>query len=391
MIGLLARRNLQRSVTRSVLLVAGVTIAGALLFNMSMLAGGLESSLAEVLGQLGYELRVVLRGTLPFATDALLPRATQVANTIAAQPDVAWAVPVLGTNVYAEVGGRRIAAFAVGISPEVHGIVRLKAGQLGPQGVIINSTMAHRLHLAPGDTVQLVPRISPQTGTGLGGARRTVQAVGDFVFDLSSQRTLALPLADLQTLLGLQGGEASFIVVKLKPGADPDGVARRIGAAFPELDAFSIATFLRRAQAQLTYFNQFAIVLSAVSLIVTVLLIGAVLTLAVGERLGELATLRALGLSQVRLVLLVLLEGAVLAAASVPFALLLGAAASRPLDAILRAAPGVPADLHFFVLSPQAAIRTVVLLVGTATLGAGYPAWVAGRLNVATTLHREVQ
>lgn len=372
-------------------MVAGVTIAGALLFDMSMLAGGLETSLADVLGQLGYEIRVVLRGTLPLATDALLPRATQVAKTIAAQPGVAWAVPVLGTNVYVEVAGRRMAAFALGVSPELHGIVKLREGRADFQGLIINPAMAHMLHLTPGDTVHLAPRISPQTGTSARMAQRRVQAIGDFVFDLSSQRTLALPLADLQTLLGLQAGEASFLVVKLQPGADPEDVARRIGATFPELDAFSISSLLRRAQAQLTYFNQFAIILSAVSLLVTLLLIGAVLTLALGERLGELATLRALGLPRVRLVLLVLLEGAVVAGLSVPLALLLGAAASRPLDAILRAAPGVPVDLRFFVLSPQAAIRTLVLLVGTATIGAAYPAWVAGHLNVAMTLHREVQ
>jgi len=389
-IWLLVRRNLQRALTRSVLLVAGVSIAGALLFDMSMLAGGLESSLAEILGQLGYELRVVLRGTLPFATDALLPRATHVAKTIAAQPQVAWAVPLLGTNLYVETAGMRLAAFAVGISPEVRGIVRIHTGELRSPGVIINAALARSLRVGPGDPIRIVPRISPQTGAGPGTVRR-IQAIGDFVFDLSSQRTLALPLADLQTIVGLHGGEASFIVVKLTPGADPDDVARRIGAAFPDLEAFSIATLLRRAQAQLTYFNQFAIILSAVSLLVAVLLIGAVLTLAIGERLGELATLRAVGLRRARLVVLVLLEGAVLAGTSVPFALLIGAATRGPLDAILRAAPGVPANLRFFVLSPYAVIRTVLLLVGTATVGAAYPAWIAGRLNISATLHREVQ
>jgi ABC-type antimicrobial peptide transport system permease subunit len=116
-----------------------------------------------------------------------------------------------------------------------------------------------------------------------------------------------------------------------------------------------------------------------------------VLTLQIGERLGELAVLRALGLQRTRLVLLVLLEGFALAAASCPLALGIGLGLSEPLDAILRALPGVPQDLRFFVPSPQAALRTVVLLLGAGTLGAAYPAWVAGSLHLASTLHREVQ
>jgi len=46
--------------------------------------------------------------------------------------------------------------------------------------------------------------------------------------------------------------------------------------------------------------------------------------------------------------------------------------------------------LRFFVITPGAAVRAAGLVVLTATLGAVYPAWVAGRLNVATTLHQEV-
>jgi len=390
-IWLLARRNLRRSLTRTVLMIAGVTIAGALLFDMSMLAGGLEASLSKVLGQLGYEIRIVPRGTLPFGTEVLLPHATQTAKTIAMRPGVAWAVPVLGTNVYVTASGHRVAAFAVGMSAELAGIVRLREGQTQFRGMIINPAIASALRVAPGDVIDLAPRISPQTNTAVGGSRRRIEAIGDFVFDLSSQGTVALPLEDLQCLLGQQTGEASFLVVKLTSGADPDVVTRQLTAAFPELDVLSIPELLRRARSQLTYFTQFALVLSAVSLLVTLLLIGAVLTLAVGERLGELAILRAVGLSRLRLVLLLLVEGAVLAVICVPLALLIGGVVAHPLDAILRAAPGVPQDLHFFVSTPTAVIRTSLLLLLTATLGAGYPAWIAGRLNVAETLHAEVQ
>lgn len=390
MVWFLARRNLRRSASRTALLIAGVVVAGALLFDMSMLGGGLEQSFAGILGGLGYEIRVVLHGTLPLSTEALIGDARQAAVRIARHPGVMLASPVLGTNVYVDATGGRSTAFAYGLTPEVRRVVRLIAGEDGG-GVVINPELAARVRAAPGGTVRLASRIDPQTGQPLNTQQVQITGIGEFVFDLKAQRTLALPLERLQSLLGITREQASFLVVKLRPGADAEDVARWIEAGFPDLDAFSIPTLLRQVREQLTYLNHFATILTGVSLLVAVLLIGAVLTLAVGERLGELATLRAIGLPRLRVMELIVLEGAVLAAVSIPLALLLGAVVSRPLDQILRATPGIPQDLHFFVFSGQAAARTVVLLLAAGTLGAAYPAWVAGRLNVAATLHQEVQ
>ncbi|MGQ0549408.1 MAG: ABC transporter permease [Armatimonadota bacterium] len=390
MVWFLARRNLRRSASRTALVVAGVTVAGALLFDMSMLGGGLEQSFAEILGGLGYEIRVVLRGTLPLSTEALMSGARDTARRIEGYHDVAYASPVLGTNLYVEGAGRRSTAFAYGLTPEVRRVVRLVAGH-DAGGVVINPELAANVNAAPGGTVRLATRIDPQTGQPSRAEQVTVTGVGEFVFDLKAQRTLALPLERLQNLLGISREQASFLVVKLRPGADPERVARWIEGGFPDLDAFSIATLLRQVREQLTYLNHFAAILTSVSLLVAVLLIGAVLTLAVGERLGELATLRAIGLSRSRMMLLIVLEGAVLAGLSIPLALLLGTVVSRPLDHILRATPGIPQDLHFFIFSSRALGRTMLLLLAAGTLGAVYPAWVAGRLNVAATLHQEVQ
>ena len=394
MVWFLARRNLRRSISRTVLLVAGVTMSGALLFDMSMLGGGLEQSFGAVLGRLGYEIRVVLRGTLPLSTESLMPDAAQTARRIEGHTGVAVARPVLGTNLYVAGPGGRAAAVALGLTPEVAGIVKvIETGGItrATSGVILNRELAQQLRVGPGDTVRLATRIDPQTGRPTATDTVPVVGIGEFVFDLKAQRTLALPLNRLQVLMGISDEQASFVVVKVRPGTDPETVVRWIEDSFPTLDAFSIQGLLGQVRAQLTYFNHFAAILTGVSLLVSLLLIGAVLTLAVGERLGELAALRAVGLSRLRLVLLVLLEGAVLALASTPLALLLGAATSRPLDAILRGTPGIPQDLHFFVFTPDAVLRTVVLLLTVGTLGAGYPAWVCGRLNIAATLHREVQ
>jgi ABC-type antimicrobial peptide transport system permease subunit len=100
--------------------------------------------------------------------------------------------------------------------------------------------------------------------------------------------------------------------------------------------------------------------------------------------------LRAIGFTRARIGALVVLEGIALSAASLPGAFALGLVIARYLDAILRQAPGLPVDLHFFVLTPGAAARTVTLLLGTGAVAGAYPAAAASRTPVAATLHAEV-
>jgi len=65
-----------------------------------------------------------------------------------------------------------------------------------------------------------------------------------------------------------------------------------------------------------------------------------------------------------------------------------GLLASR-LDAILKAMPGLPERLHFFVMEPRSALLYVALLTGTGILAALYPVYLAARLPIAATLRKE--
>jgi hypothetical protein len=60
------------------------------------------------------------------------------------------------------------------------------------------------------------------------------------------------------------------------------------------------------------------------------------------------------------------------------------------LDEILRAMPGVPADLHFFAFEPRALVLHVALLAVAALAAAAYPMRIVGTLPIASTLRREV-
>jgi len=68
----------------------------------------------------------------------------------------------------------------------------------------------------------------------------------------------------------------------------------------------------------------------------------------------------------------------------------LGTLLSLRLDAILRAMPGVPADLHFFVFEPRVLVLHVALLTFASVAAAAYPMRIVATLPIAATLRREV-
>ena len=55
----LAWRTVARSPARSVLAVSGVTVIGALLFNMLLLSRGLLVSFRDLLDAAGFDIRIV--------------------------------------------------------------------------------------------------------------------------------------------------------------------------------------------------------------------------------------------------------------------------------------------------------------------------------------------
>jgi len=393
----LALRTLARAPARTALVVLGLSVTGALLLDMTMLAGGLETSLGAVLSRLGFAVRVVPRGTLPFSGTAEIADGDRLASAIAGQPGVADAIPVVGGNLYLRMGERQFPSFALGIPPGRRGVYTVLEGAdlsastgAGTIPIVINRNMARLDGIRVGD--RLVASGAPGSGlqalTAVQGCR--VVGIGDFYFDLPTQRSLAIASPVLRRLLERPAGSASLILVRMTEPSRAGALARWIQRRDPRVDAFSIQEFLARTSGRLTYFNQFSLILGTISVAVSFLLIAAIVTLSVGERLGEIAVLRALGFTRARIVTLVLAEGVTLAGAALPGAVLFGIAIAGYLDRILRSAPGVPESLHFFTLTPTAVARTAALMLGTGALGSLYPAVLSARLEIATTLHHEI-
>ncbi|HUF35297.1 MAG TPA: FtsX-like permease family protein [Gemmatimonadales bacterium] len=389
-------RSLGRHPLRTGLSLAGIAVAAAMLLDMVMLSGGIEKSFGEMLLVRGYQIRLTPKGTLPFDTEASLPGATSLVREIRAEPGVEAAGAVLGTALYGRTGDSLVTLFGYGIQPEAQGLYQLTDGaDLVPgdtSGVLLSAPAAALLGggVSVGDTVTLVGRLDPQIAAAAVGRRLVVRGTVRWLYDYRGQPSVGTVLPVMQRL-ARDGGEdrASLLLVKATDDAAVPAVAKGLRARFPRLEVNSVADLVVHAKQRLIYFTQLSYILGSMSLIVAVLLIGTLLTITVNERLGEIATLRAIGVSRGSIVLQVLAEGVVLTVAGAALGILLGLATARYLDAILTSFPGLPAAFSFFVPRAETLSLAALVLLVTGSLAGLYPAWLASRAPIAATLRAE--
>jgi putative ABC transport system permease protein len=365
-----------------------------MLLDMVMLSGGIEKSFAQLLLARGYQIRLTPKGTLPFDTEATLSSAGQVIRALRQDPAVESAGAVLGAALYGRRGDSLVTLFGYGIQPEAQALYQLEQGRdLGPHdtvGVLLSAPAAGVLGAGVGDAVHLVGRLDPQVVTAVVGRSLTVRGIVRWVYDYKGQPSVGTVLPVMQALANQREGDrASLLMVKVRDDGAADAVAERLSQAFPRLEVNSVADLVKYFRQRLVYFRQLSYILGTMSLIVTVLLVTTLLTITVNERLGEIATLRAIGVSRGTVVRQVLIEGSVLTLVGSALGILLGLATARYLDSILTSFPGLPAAFSFFVPRRESLTTAGVVLLVTGALAGLYPAWLAARAPIAATLRAE--
>lgn len=391
----LGLRNLGRHPLRSLLSVAGIAVAAALLADMVMLRGGLEESFASLLLRRGYQVRVTPAGTLPLDSEATLRGVTALRQRIEADPGVVAVAPVVAAALHAvHPDGRTRGLFGYGIDPLAQGMYDLLEGaDLAPgdsTGVLLGEPARALLGAAPGDTIVVTGGLDPQlAGSGL-ERRLVVRGIVLWLYDARDQPSVGTLIGTMQALAGLADGDrASLIMVRVREGDDIPAVVTRLRSVLPGTEVSSVADLVEHLSERMVYFRQLALILGTVSVVVTTLLVATLLTITVNERLAEIATLRAIGVSRAGIVRMVLLEGLALVTAGGVLGVLLGLATARVLDGILTTFPGLPAAFSFFVPRPAALARALVLTLALGAAAALVPAWRAARAPIAGTLRSE--
>jgi putative ABC transport system permease protein len=387
-------RSLLRQPLRTALSLAGIAVAAAMLLDMVMLSGGIDKSFTDLLLGRGFQMRLTPKGTLPFDTEATMAGASGIVAALRRPPAVAAAGAVLGTSLYGTTADSTVTLFGYGIEPEAQSLYQVTSGRDlasgDTSGVVLSERAARLLRAAVGDTVTLLGRLDPQVVTAAVGRRLIVRGMVRWLYDYRGQPSVGTVLPVMQRLARRNAEDrASIIVVKARADEQVPALAESLRTRFPQVEVNSVADLAAHFRERLVYFRQLSYVLGSMSLIVAVLLIATLLTITVNERLGEIATLRAIGVSRGTVVGQVLAEGTALTIVGATLGILLGLVTAEYLDAILTSFPGLPAAFSFFVPRAGTLGFAAVLLLVTGSLAGLYPAWLASRTPIAATLRAE--
>lgn len=390
-----ALRGLVRQPARTALGVLGIAGIGALLLDMLLLSRGLAVSLKTLLDTAGFDVRVRAVGDMVPVGGPKIPHASAAVAAISSLPEVDEVIPFsLGSATARDPNGRLLDVHLVGVEPRRRRTWTLVAGKdldEYPQSLLVNRSLARALGASPGAFVTLRGTCSGES-VALPTIPLRISGIVDVPFDEALALTALARTADFRRVCGSEErDEADLLVVASREGHTTESAVRSIERVRPDLHAFSNEELVERfQQAGFSYFRQISVVLSTVTLFFGFLLVTVLLTVSVNQRFAEIATLRALGFSKKRVVLDVLCQAALLVATGGVLSLPLGLGLSVWFDGILRAMPGIPMRLHFFVFEPRALILHAVLLTATAVGAAFYPMRLVARLNIAGTLRSEV-
>jgi putative ABC transport system permease protein len=392
----LAWRSLTRQPARAMLGVVGIAAVGALLFDMLLLSRGLVVSFQDLLDSIGFDVRVTATRALPTVGPRLDDGVT-IADSIRELPEVREAVPLcIGEAGIVQPDGSLLDVSFVGSGPSdstwtvVEGTSLPRVDEGGPAPLLINLNLAKRLGLSPGDGVKL--KSGSPGFVSLPPMAFRVVGIAEFAFDASDELSAATDLPSyFRSFGGDDSGSVDLVLVSSRPESGTDSAIASIQRRYPGLHTFSNEQLVARFRnTDFSYFRQISFVLSSVTLFFAFLLVTTLLTVSVNQRFAEVAGLRAIGFSRRRIVADLLCESALMVGTGGILALPAGALLATQLDAILRAMPGLPERLHFFVFEPRAVFLYVLLLTVTGLLASVYPVFLAVRLPIAATLRKEV-
>lgn len=370
----------------------GVAVSAAMLLDMVMLATGMRSSFASLLGRNGFTIRVSPRGTLPFDIEATIARAADATTTMARVAGVIAVAPVLGASIHVLGSAEPVTAFALGIDPAVQGDYELLAGvePTAPDALVASDALLRAARANVGDTLDVAVGFDTQLRTYAGRRRLVISGRARFRFLSDDDRAAAMSLATLQGMGGRERTDrASLFMVRTAPGVDVEQARAAIERALPRVTALSTAGAVAEAEHRLSYFRQLAFILGAVSLVVGFLLVTTIVTVSVNERIGEIAVMRAIGVSRLHIVQQIVIEGVGLSLTGAAAGLLLGLVTARYLNSILSAFPGLPDAIDFFPFQPGSAFRALGLLIASGIAAGIYPSWRAASLPISATLREE--
>ena len=291
----LARRNLLAEPRRLIASAAGVGMAIMLILLLDGLWAGIEANITTYEDNVGADLYVAQPGTRNFfGAISSIPAST--VDTVRADPDVDWAVPVRGFFSIVELHDRKVPTYVIGSSPgERGGPWELSQGRAPETDgeVAIGSVMAKRHGLSVGERIEIMGRSFTIVGT------TTDAFMASFVFmtHVATDELLSAP------------GTTSFVLLGTD---DPTAVRARLassGLSVLDRDELARADLKLMARA----YSVPLTVMRAVAFAIGSLVIALTVYTAIMDRRREYGIVKAMGASGRRLLSLALHQTLIIA------------------------------------------------------------------------------
>jgi putative ABC transport system permease protein len=374
--GRLAQENAVRSPRRTATTASALMIGIALVGAVGVVGASLSRSLTDQLGQsVTADVFITtdgFRGFTPEVVDRLreLPEIDAISGFRSGQ----FQVSVDG----ADAGERPVGAVDAASFPEIVDVGLVSGGfdGLADDGLLVHEDPAGDLDLAVGDRVDVLWR---------SGTRQTLHVVGVFS-DATAVNANWLVDIDVFARANPASARDAFAGATIAEGVDLDTALAAIGtvvADFPQVQVQDQAEFRQTQEDQLDQLLRLVYGLLAFAVLIAVLGITNTLALAVFERTHEFGLLRAVGATRRQLQLAVFGESVIVAA----FGTTLGLAVGLPMGALgTRGLSTVGVTSVVLPLGTIAVVVAATLVAGV--VAAIWPARRAGRLDVLAAIAR---
>ena len=383
----LAIKNVVRRPIRSLLTLAGIAIAVAMLFTLLEFQRGYEEGLRSELGGLGAHIMVVPRGCPYEAATIVLhggkwPRYMEQEwyDIVKATPGVAESASLIMDAVIKGGGSENLIYMGIDEEyPKMRAKWEYQAGGWfdAERTAILGPSVAELGGFEVGDEITIADgsRIPPTKLRVTGILKRTNSQDDGLIF---------LPQATLQQIFGLEE-KLVVILVKVEDVSQTDEVAERLRAASREAQAgmniFPLSELLGTLTNLISSTKVFVLAIVAVALLVGGVGVLTTILMTVHERTQEIGMMKAMGASRLDVFRLIWLETLLMTLAGGVAGVGLAVVSARAVVAVLRhVLPYAPSD---FALGFSA--NTFWFCLGVSVIlgmvAGSYPAWRAAFIS----------
>jgi putative ABC transport system permease protein len=396
---LLARKSIRARLGRTIAIAVAIVVGVSFVVGSFVLADSLRSTFDNLFAELNENVDFEVRSEVAFGNGATAERdpvPLALADDLRAVEGVAVVEPLVQRYAqFLRPDGSPVTtqgAPTIGVSwssdDAIVGLT-LRDGDAprGPGQVAVDKATADRERFRVGDEVDIITDTGISTFTIVG-----IVSLGNA--DGFGGATLAV--FDLPTALEVLGAGDSVDVIDIAitEGADPDEVQARLQAAVPP--NIEVVTGEQVAEEAADGINQFVslfgnglLTFAFVTAFVSAFIINNVFAITIGQRLRELALMRAVGASAKQVSRMIVAEGFVMSLIATAIGIVGGIGVARLMVALFNAA-GLGFPPTATVLAARTIVMALVVGVGITLVSVIVPARRASRIPPVAAMHPEL-